>query len=571
MLKVSHFAAETEFGPSAVPLFGPSDSVFEKVASPTLLPEVVKYIGSLSPKLHSQYVLVNAMGAGEYYGSNINGDHFPEASLIHKPDDWAGVPLIDKIKSKNWTYGFPTFYNAHPFAHHRNKDSSRAFGEVELACWNPHMRRVELVVRVDFEKCQQFGGTAVWDKLKAGNYPDVSMGTKVPFDTCSICLDWDEYGKALLSFSMKKHRHPGLAILEYHKKKKAKDGIGIRGLSVTRKDYCEHAKTMMNRIFADGRKVWVYNDYPRFFDISFVFIGADKTAKVMVFLYRNGQVFRIKPSAEVADDLGVSEPDSRDETEKTASVKELAIKEAFLGKDAATKKGEIDKRVVPSQFAGKAVPILTKRETDFSPKMLNSMCKLPLASILSTLTGMGMVLRPKEFQRITLIQMGSRKLADDLDDLGITFPKVDEEDSVKMDEEDFSPSLARILAPMMSERSALGPVIERRVVVLAGRPEKSKKSPSSLPDELLRKMGAAYNGYRTGVMNLVAHAQPLLSESTDELQKLASTPADDLFTPLSAAYLQHAFLDELPVGITGAGVVEDSSQASASVERGSTP
>jgi hypothetical protein len=30
-------------------------------------------------------VLVNAMGAGEYYGSNSNGDHFPEAGLIHRP------------------------------------------------------------------------------------------------------------------------------------------------------------------------------------------------------------------------------------------------------------------------------------------------------------------------------------------------------------------------------------------------------------------------------------------------------------------------------------------------------
>src|SRR6185295_11826397 len=31
----------------------------------------------------------------------------------------------------------------------------------------------------------------------------------------------------------------------------------------------------------DGRKVAVRNDTPRFFDISFVFIGADKTAKVL--------------------------------------------------------------------------------------------------------------------------------------------------------------------------------------------------------------------------------------------------------------------------------------------------
>jgi hypothetical protein len=37
----------------------------------------------------------------------------------------------------------------------------------------------------------------------------------------------------------------------------------------------------MGKILDDGRRIGVINTYPRFFDISFVFIGADKTAKVM--------------------------------------------------------------------------------------------------------------------------------------------------------------------------------------------------------------------------------------------------------------------------------------------------
>jgi len=176
MIKVSTFLAESEHGLAAVPLFGPADAIFEKVASASLLPEVVKYIGTLNPRNDAQYVLVNAMGAGEYFGSNINGDHFPEEALMHRPDGWTGNPLVDKPMSKDWPYGFPTFYNAHPFAHHKNKDPSRAYGEVELAVWNDHMKRVELIVRVDFDKCQLFGGVPVWDRLKVGQYPDVSMG-----------------------------------------------------------------------------------------------------------------------------------------------------------------------------------------------------------------------------------------------------------------------------------------------------------------------------------------------------------------------------------------------------------
>ena len=158
MLKVSHFRAHTDFGIGVIPLFGKADKELEKCAS-ELLPDVVRYIETLRPRADCQYVLVNALGAGEFYGSNVNADNFPEASLIHMPENWTGIPAIDKVVSKSWPYGFPTFYNAFPYAHHRNKNPEYAFGEVELATWNPNMHRVELVVRVDHDKCLQFGGS----------------------------------------------------------------------------------------------------------------------------------------------------------------------------------------------------------------------------------------------------------------------------------------------------------------------------------------------------------------------------------------------------------------------------
>lgn len=76
MLKVSTFQAETEYGPSAIPLFSAADNVFEKFAAPTLLPDVVRYIEALSPRNDSQYVLVNAMGASEFFGC------FPAGTLV---------------------------------------------------------------------------------------------------------------------------------------------------------------------------------------------------------------------------------------------------------------------------------------------------------------------------------------------------------------------------------------------------------------------------------------------------------------------------------------------------------
>lgn len=559
MLKQSHFAGETEHGPSAIPLFGKADSVFEKTAAPNLLPEVVQYISVLKPRSDSQYVLVNAMGAGEYYGSNINGDYFTEECLIHAPSDWTGKPIIDRIKATEWPYGYPTFYGAHPYAHHRNKDSSRAFGEVELAAWNPHMRRVELVTRLDHQKCLEYGGQGTWDKLKAGGFPDVSMGTKVPFDTCSICLDWKRYREAQASFDPKRHKHPGMAVLEVHKKNP------IRGVSITRRDYCQHALKQMNHIFPDGRKVFVYNDYPRFFDISFVFIGADKTAKTMLFIFAGSVPEQVRGSAEVYER-------SMRDGEKTASVMtlsdtgDLLLKAAFLehqDKLAKQKRGEISKRVIPSQFAGKAVPILTRCERDLPNETIDRLSALPPENVLSTLGGLGILLRPREFQRITLIQLGKRDLADDLDSKNEVFRKSEDDEPMGVEPSKFMPSLASLLAPLMSLRSLLAPEIERRVVVSSPDEKPRSAQAPSHSEELLDKIGAAYNGYRREVMDLVTHSQHLLSSAWDApLQKVASADVEDVFTPLSAAYLVEAFSEEY-----GSPSFD---QAAAGVERGSS-
>jgi hypothetical protein len=571
MIKLAFFPSMAANGPAAVPLFTrETDSFLEKTAAPDLLPEVVRYIATLKPQDDSQYVLLNAMGAGEWWGSNINGDYFPEAALIHAPDNWTGKPVIDRIRAKTWPYGYPTFYDAHPFAHHRNKDPEKAFGEVELAAWNDKMKRVELVARVDRDKCAAHGGQGVWDKLKIGGFPDVSMGCKVPFDTCSICLDWEMYKKAQELFVKGKHKHPGEAVLAYHRSTQTRkvdkegkvtwEGKGkIRGLSVTRADYCAHALKSMNEILPDGRKVFVYNDYPKFFDISFVFIGADKTAKVMLKIASNRSYFFL--SGAEAGETVYEQGDST--SEKLTAVQDATLKVA-LAKDAKDKAGEITKDVFPSQFASKAIPVMTKHEPSIPDDLLDLLGSRPLGESLSTVTGMGMVLRPREFQRIILINSGAKPMADHLDEVGMTFPKVDESEEMPMASGGFNAALAKLLLPLFGDRSGFGPAVEKRVIILLGRgePEKASatksKAASSLSPEVLRKIGAAYNSYRQNVMNLIPESQSMLSQSglrDMDLAKVASAPVGKLFTPLSAAYFKLAFQDEVgSFPATGAGV-----------------
>lgn len=554
MDKIGFFQGSEEHGPVAVPLFGPADAYFEKTASVQLLPEVASFIAALKPQNDCQYVLVNAMGAGEYYSSNINGDRFSEAALIHRPDKWTGIPSVDKVTSKDWAYGFPTFYRSHVYAHHRNKDSSRALGFVELAAWNPHMKRVELITRLEKDRCEKFGGEGAWDKLKAGGYPDVSMGTKVPFDTCSITLDRKLYQKAWDTYEPSKFKSPGDAILKFHKDLKEKNGVGIRGLSITRNDYSEYGRTQMNRILPDGRKVWVDNDFPAFFDISFVFIGADKIAKSMLKIADGGKMYSYMGSAELAEKLGAAEPSF----EKSAS--------------ADVKQAEMTKKVVPNQLAGKAVPALTAAEPSLPTDLLDSLGDSGMARALSTLTGLGIVLRPSEFQRVSLASQGKKGLAEQLELLGESFPKTDEKTPSAISEQDFSATLAQQLLPFMAMRSALGPFIERRVVIVVASPEKKASVASSHSSELLRKIGAAYQGYRDDLMQLVPSAQHLIEAATTsrdvELRKVAAAEPGDLFTPLSFSYLKHAFLDEVPLGNNVGSVVNlPGDQANAGVQR----
>ena len=170
--------------------------------------ELQHRLKGLEKKADKTYVLVNAMGSGEFWGSNRNGDYFPDASLSrdHKTFEKLG----------------------HAYKHHVNKDPEKSLGKVKIAVFNPDMHRVELVIEIDNERAKD-----ILDRIEHGEYPAVSMGVKVPHDTCSVC----------------------------HKKSKRTT------------DYCQHLKHEMGSVMPDGRKVYAINDTDlKFFDISFVCI-----------------------------------------------------------------------------------------------------------------------------------------------------------------------------------------------------------------------------------------------------------------------------------------------------------
>lgn len=139
-----------------------------KVASynthiPTKLAHKIKEIErDADPKY--AYLYDRALGAGEFYGPNNNGDFFGKEELIKHHDSF--------VK------------HAHLFRHHQNNDPKNAIGDVMASDYNHELETVDLILRAPIEKI-----AADLKRFEQGKMIQTSMGAKVPYDECSICAN----------------------------------------------------------------------------------------------------------------------------------------------------------------------------------------------------------------------------------------------------------------------------------------------------------------------------------------------------------------------------------------------
>lgn len=305
--------------------------------------EITAYVKGIRPENGSVYAHVIAVSADEFYGSNRNGDAFKENDLLGEQDEGEAARNPEPYTGKK-LQRYKTFLTAKFFKHHVNKADSPSFGSVVCVAYNMKMHRVELVIKVDKFKAPDFV-----ERLEAGKPIALSMGCKVPYDICSICGN------------------------------KAK----------SRADYCEHAKTMMNKILEDGKQVKVLNTKPRFFDISDVLIPADEQAFVLK-----------KVASFIFDTLGYDPEEYYEDDDMEV----LAT---------AFKSAEIDKKI-DGEAIGDAVKNVnhklmtqaSRSEPDIAPEDLDRAAEsCPYRDIMSTMTNMGMVLKPAEHRRIVIIKI----------------------------------------------------------------------------------------------------------------------------------------------------------------------
>lgn len=83
-------------------VYNPGESMLKLAGAKDYDPQLSKYLATLQKSPSKIYVVVTALGAGEYYGSNVNGDFFEEKELLN-PDP---------------KHGYITFQGAGVYRHH---------------------------------------------------------------------------------------------------------------------------------------------------------------------------------------------------------------------------------------------------------------------------------------------------------------------------------------------------------------------------------------------------------------------------------------------------------------------
>lgn len=532
----------------------------DKTSSHEHLPEVLELIESISPQPGRLYLVNSALGAGEYVGFNMRGDWFTEAGLTRTPPGWHDIPVWDidaKRKAANctedlgkWgqlTWGYPTFYNAHRFRHHINKDPNKAYGFILGAFWDPRMKRVILVSELIEDNCRNLGAMDIYTRIQNGEFPDSSMGSKVPYDRCSICGN----------------------------------------IAKNPMQYCKHvSKTAtppygLGNLLPDGRRCGVYNDYPRFFDDSFVFVGAERSAKVMTDVTPNisgtrvysQTIYPFKPSPilkmasaeegpkheEALPDYTLPEkldaaarhiPISNPRERKvllyflTKKLKEEDVKKGILspselaywstltqtemqrdGFDLSTyqyledqlissvesmygtklaslgKVGEILKEIPASSHLMSVVETHQRGMKPMTAEMLDNLSEDPFYGVRAA-AKLGIILKPHEFQHVMLNKINP-ELAQIAQRDNLIFKPQDISNIQSMP--DFNtnvpilPKILSMLSPMLENRSFAPKAIKIRIIKKSLNPIE-KIAYTEIDNNIFNEIGRLYDTYRLGLL-----------------------------------------------------------------------
>ena len=275
-----------------------------------------------------------AVGAYEGTGFNRNGDAFKE-----------------KDCRKNYNYF--TRSNRAVHRHHKNKPTDPKYGNIKAAAYNEAMKRIELIVGLDKDKCSDI----LHEQETTGN-TNWSMASKQAYDICSWCGH------------------------------KAKDD----------KHRCEHIPKNIGEINKKGEMCGMENPDPQWFEISHVKRPADRIGMSLGKIASIGGIVRPISQSDYLNLYGdLYIPDDILLSKKASDKRELLHKLSALEKhvDAISRtKPTNSKDSYIKEHAHKI-----SQTPSIDNDSMDSLRKMEPSMVLKTLADHGIIFSPEDFSR----------------------------------------------------------------------------------------------------------------------------------------------------------------------------
>jgi hypothetical protein len=404
-------------------------------------------------------VHVIALGAYEGIGQNRNGDLFKEAECKKHYKTF----INSGKRGKDGKYDGRALNR-----HHKNKPEDPKYGNIKAAAYNQDMRRIELIVGLDNDKCAEEIQT-----LSKGGQINVSMAAKVASDICTWCGH------------------------------EAKDDRGR----------CDHIPSKIGELNKQGEMCGMDNVNPRWFELSIVGRPADRIGMSLKLASEYApklpsdylKIYTSFTMPKEAGDFLISKKasDKRHLLEKLA-----AMEKRIEGIAKAGPKGSSEKYI-----ANEATKI--NHGDKLSPETIDELRKLDPSKLLKELADKGIVFSPEDFVNYLF--------GDKLKDRGIVgkmrlrlplgFSSLEDEDEDKMvNNEKYEPEsfgaipkeIRNIVSGLFDDHSifdrpAHGRVM--RITIVKRLPGKLEKAPEKLEkDAAASELANQYLSYKLAAL-----------------------------------------------------------------------
>ena len=386
-----------------------------------------------------------AVGAYEGTGFNRNGDAF-----------------LEKDCEKNHHYF--TKSNRAVHRHHKNKPTDPKYGNIKAAAYNKRMKRIELVVGLDKDKCSDI----LHEQETTGN-TNWSMASKQAHDICSWCGH------------------------------KAKDD----------KSRCTHIPKNIGEINKQGEMCGMINPDPRWFEISYVKRPADRIGMSLGKVAGDTNAVRPINASDylnltgdmyIPEDVMISKKacDKRDLLHKLAAMEKhvdmVANSKPINSKDSYIK-----------EHAHKISK--TPGIDDLSMDKLRSMDP---SMVLKTLADQGIVFSPEDFSKYLFDnRLDKKHVAGMKTHLPHTFQSHENDGEVANNEKfepdhigKVNPELKHLTSKLHEGHSLEdGPAVRRIMIIISGGNLQPHKEETQTKEAVDQELAKQYTAYKLAALN----------------------------------------------------------------------